>query len=303
MATSIDNQILSENQPIHELYAELEVRIYAILGTSKRLRIGVVNLYHLARAIDTGGSGYATLDIPAVAKLFQCSEQTVKRWLVQSNASGALKVIWRRERKVRVKYLALEKLCLKLGLRDLGAIVEILGSDLPNLKVYCIHSQLQANQEQSRYAAKQSLPKGMKLIDVDDVLFPQSRKCRGLEVKQNSSGRCCFVNDAFPLFGAGQNLAAKKLNISDRTVRRYISAAYLKKKGLKPLQKKQIVQTRPEYDVIRHHISEGESYPRFFMRDGKAFKAHCNIYERQFDLRSCRRARSRLKNAFDASVV
>jgi transposase len=297
MALSIPNTYLSEDQQIFDLYSELEVRIYAILGTSKRLPIGVVNLYHLARAIDNEGNGYATLNIHSISKLFQRSEQTVKKWLVQSNAIGALKVVWTRGREVRVKYLALTKLCCKLGLRDLGAIVEILGSDLPNLKAHCIQSQLQANQEQSRYAAKQALPKDMKLADVDDVLLPQSRKCRGLEVKQNPSGRCCFVNDAFPLFGASQNLTASKLNISDRTVRRYVSAAYLKKKGLKPLQKKQIVQTRPEYDRIRHHISEGESYPRFFMRDGKAFKAHCNIYERQFDLRSCRRARSRLKNA------
>jgi hypothetical protein len=303
MAAIISNPYLSETQQIYDLYTSLEVRICATLGASKHLTTGTLYIYYLARAIDNKGSGYATLDIPAIAKLFQRSEQTIKRWLVQSNASGALKVVWTEGRKVRVKYLSLTKLCCKAGLRAMGGITAILGADLPNLKIICTQIQLQAHQEQSRYATKQALPKGTKLADTDDVLLPRSRKCRGFEVKQSPSSRCCFVNEEFPLFGAGQNLTASTLNISDRTVRRHTSPAYLKSRGLEPLRKKQLVQTRPEYARIGHQISEGEQYPRFFVRGGKAFKSHCNVYERQFILHSSRKARSRLKKAFDASTT
>jgi len=229
-------------------------------------------LWHLLKSLDSKGSGQATLDCKDCAKFFKVQERTINRWLKSGLKLGFFRSYsYLESGKVRVYYCSTIKLACKLGIVNLGAIVTAPISALKNLKQASAIATALELQRKSQYRAKRKKGLGEKL-DIAKLFgrsFAYGTRAMARTV------RYIYLSKEVNVYGGSQIKAAWEQGRHKSTTQRRL-------RGLSPLNKRQIAQTKPEYlrDIfyLKHcELSEGRlfrhpDYPQ------QIFKAGCCLY-------------------------
>lgn len=316
------------------LVHSLSVRLYSGISMKKPW----VGLWYLCRGIDLQGRGVVQLPMTAICPLMGISSPTLYQWLREGRRAGAFRKYSRRANTLQIWLGSRNKLCLRLGLRSWGTVAIVPLTDILNrtlLKQHATSAITQTLQERSRYARRNKLNERerrcFRIPDASDIVNIPQQSCVKLVAGQvagivHVGASRIFTDERFVPFGAKQTSIAEELGISDRTVRRHVAGA--------GVRRKQIVQTKEEYRTIRGQLQNDTVYcgddkhklviwydynhrgqavlyepngittssrsgghpitrERFFTYRGRVWMYRCNLYDLDCHLISTRKARRR----------
>lgn len=316
---SIKNSIKNPQNP----FSFYSLKTYSGISSDK----AYWKIWHIVRNLDVEGSGRVEIGIEELLSLVNRCLPTVYEWLRELKKVGGLRDWSIKKNKLVTYYTSLAKVTKILNLEDWGAVAEVPLKDFINQpRREAIRIETQEQQQKSRFAAKAA----MKNRERKYLKVQSPEKLLGATARPTSSNRQIiyrgesklFVNQEFVPFGVSQAKLAEQLGCSERTIRRHQEG----------LNKRQIVQTKPDYLLINLALEFGvtsgggaESYlsddwkgnlklwerngasnasrpgghpikaERFFMYRGKVWLYRCNIYQLNYDLIPMRTARKRLK--------
>lgn len=300
------------------MYHNLEVRIHSELADLGICHSSAIQLWYLARAIDQLGSGKATISIQGAADTLEKSRLTIKRYLDKALDLGFFRAIeehWNRNKleAVTVYYESLHNVGLRHKLDRLGTFAEVLASDLKHLKIWATQLTAQALQASSRWAAKLNLTEQQKqlLIEPEEVISPssssssqgasegkESQKPKPIKKKDKAfkvvhrGSRFTFVGESFISYGVSQEHIAKTTGRHKSTIQRRLDNRTRVKRGVNPLPRKQlakaIVDGGTTFVAISQFAGEFDSVAldHVFVCSGGVWQYGCNIYAKQFHIRS-----------------
>ncbi len=260
-----------------------------------------IKLFYLTKALDEAGSGYADIKINEAARIFDRSCSVIRRWIRFAERLGLFRnVIKLRKGYYRFYYCSVIKLCLRYGIKNLGAVTEIGVDELKDIKFKATEADAIRAQDKSLYAATV----GKKDL-IRKTLSAEKLCCKSKRILFLSD-RFIYVNSSNLLYGASQEYIAKHSGYSTSTIQRRLDNNYRKARGLKPVIKKQQCirldkeDVRNEFHETRFLNSEGENCKPIFTNNkfkDLAFKPYTNIYyisEEHIQLRPQRYLRAKL---------
>lgn len=180
-------------------------------------------LYYLMRAIDTKGSGRVIFNIDEVLLVLGCSYNTLINYL-NSNSSQICRFYQRKNNQMVVYYQSLVRLARTLNIQDLGAVTELLVSDLKEWRKYCTLAEALKLQTQSYYVAKKEKTAGQECLDLEGIFKKASRNT----TSRNAHGvlveelKLYYDSDKFAPCGGSQSTIASRIGLTTRTVRRHL---------------------------------------------------------------------------------
>lgn len=231
-----------------------------------------IKIWYLARGLDPNGSGWVEVQVREVCKLSDRQLPTIYEWLREARAAGAIRSFRVKHETVRIYYSSLTKLSQRLGLDNWGTVANVPLEAVSRLKDIAVECETQYQQEASQFAAIKQLSKqdriAFKLHPVDDLVMETDEPDLTIEWSRGASAtesiqsgqsslqapkihrgpRRVFVSEPFIPFGASQIAIARALGCDERTVRRHQIG----------IPKKQLVQTKPAYQVIALAFSYGQ---------------------------------------------
>lgn len=250
------------------------------------------------RGEDRRGCGRITFHFKDVAQVMGLSVVTIKRYLRQCVQAGFIRQDYqKRGDRVTVDYVALNKVCMQLGLDDYGAIAEIPYEYLRASKEIATQLIVEARQCASRFEARRAKKSKKSLASLKEVLTP-FRTLKGSSSSQKDAKaargrradiiyigpRKTLVTKEFVLFGTSQQNTAESMGRHRSTVNRRLSNARRLKKGVPYLLRKQLA-VKSHYQECWSNRLDDSVENRPFMRFGmKYFTLHCNVYEEYFFL-------------------
>ena len=246
---------------MQEDLANRPVRIHKSLV----LRHPAARLWYLCRALDPQGRGRVEIDPETLASL-SVSKSTIYRWLKEGHELGFFRIYeFRPDGTLYVSLGGLTKVCRQSGIRDWGVVSVVpLRQVLEGfLRALASAIQTQDLQEKSHYAAANSLsaterrqkivPKPAQVLG--NLTSPQMN-CGVIPGLLKRGADKIFVGRSFIPHGASQQGICAELNaeptscgICSRTLRNH-----LKRLGV---ERRQLVQTKPEYRTISLAIQHG----------------------------------------------
>ena len=289
---------------MNSLYRDRVVRIHSVLaeggqGIDSR-GFNAIALWYWVRSLDTEGSGKVSFRILDAEVELERSKSTIKRYLENGLALGLFRSVEVRYGRVVVYYASTKAIAIRQGLMHWGAVAEVPVSDLQNLRVVATEVQAFSLQNSSVYLAKQSTPKGLraKVIKPEDVLLKASL-CSAGENVVHVGKRCMFVEPESVLVGVSQERIAETLRRNVRTVRRRLSNSWRSQRGIAPILKKQLAQTKPEFDAVGFELSQAgvSGSDRYFVCKGLTWRSGCNIYYQDVSLTSNKAAKHFYRDA------
>lgn len=263
--------------------------------------LSIAPFWEYVRAL-ANGTGRATFSIKEAATNFGKSKKTIRRWLTIGKKHEFFRHYQTQNGVAIVFHTSLFKLCNRLELPSWGVTANVELADLKHATVWATEIQIQHMQRASHYLArKQAKTEGYRgKIAKPETLLTSSATSTGALVQYVSEQRI-FVGEHFKLYGVSQQGIGQALGRSDRTIRRRVSNPLRHRNGLPPVLKRQLCQTKPEYErqYLFHKLcsdSNKEEAKRFFClsksRDKRiVFKAECNLYGFDHQLRSCKAQR------------
>ncbi len=263
--------------------------------------VAIAPFWEYVRA-QANGTGRATFSLQAAAATFGKSENTIRRWLTKGTQQGFFRQYTTQNGIAIVFHTSLIKLCQHLELSSWGVTAEVELADLKHARVLATEIQIQHLQRASRYQAQQQAKtEGYRIkIAKPETLLTSSATSTGALVKHVSERRI-FVGEQFRTYGISQSGVGHALGRSDRTIRRRVSNPLRQAKGLPPVLKKQLCQTKTDYRqrYLYHQLcsdATDENSKRYFRLSHSqnqpiVFKAECNLYEFGHRLISCKAQR------------
>lgn len=267
------------------MYQNLPVRIHSFIadggnGLDSR-GYAAIALWYLCRAIDTKGAGWAEFRVADAASSLSRSPATIRRQLEDGQRLGFFRAVDRRYGRARVFYSSIANVAIRQGLMQLGSCGEALVSELRHIKAVATEIHALTLQKCSGYLARQDTARGQKRkVVTADALLKASSNSQGANVVVHRGGRVLFVSPEAVLSGASQKHIASTIGRSDRTIRNRLSNQWRTDRGLPPLLKRQLAQSKPEYDAIGFQLSENGvgSRSRYFVLKGSTWRLGCNLY-------------------------
>lgn len=263
----------------------------------------VAAFWEYVRAL-AGGSGRAEFSLDDASAIFRRSVKTIQRWLTDGKRYGFFRDYRTTQGRVTVYHASLFRICQKLGLPSWGVVAEIPISDLGNAKLIATEVTTQQLQQGSRYLAQTEAKRNgfSSKLREPEKLLTSSETAPGALVQHISKTRI-FVGERFIPYGVSQQKIAQNLGRHERTVRRRLSDSYRQAHGLLPVVKRQLCQTKPEYQhqyecaqFVSDAVPAGH---RLFRLSGshtpQTYRAECNLYILRHQLISCRVRRYRYK--------
>lgn len=236
-----------------ELWPKLTpiVRIHAALAEMK----SPIRLWYALRAIDNRGTGKVKTTLKKLSYLMDLSIPTVKRYLQQGEKMGLYRAVikqWGKE-EITIYLQSLFNVCLAHGIEDWGACTDLFTYELKLIRLHATQATAQRLQRCSRHEAKKQ---HKCVLSAKNLIKPSSCKVKGENerrqidamVKRNT--RFVFVSEDFVHYGGTQKTIARKHDRVDRTVRRRLSNATRRKKGMPSLKRMQIAKKGAE--VSKH---------------------------------------------------
>jgi len=281
-------------------------------------------LWMYVRSMDRHGRGWIDTTITKISEDIGLSKPTIKRYIRTGLNGHAVKhgddVRWvqyfrdvvKKGDDVRISYISLSKVCVQLELDDYGAIAEIPHSQLTASKEIATQLTVQSRQRASRFKAKKETRRSV--VSTDQLLsLSQSLKVKNTRLspsdKSASRGqrtvvlyigrKKTFVSRDFVLFGTSQQGTGEQLKRNRSTVNRRLSNSRRLRKGLDPLERRQIAvrSTRDEYIRAKLSADAQENSKPFMRSGGKYFTLHTNVYEEHHILIHARCARGWFKKS------
>jgi predicted transcriptional regulator len=292
-----------------------------------------VRSWFALKALDTNGQGWVDINIPKFSDWIGCACSTIYRHLPDKKFFHR---IVRVGGKVRVYLRAIAKVAVDFGLdvKGLGACTEFdpkwLGKHSLSV-LYGTELEAQNGQRQAYKTAIHSTRglKRSKIINPAKAVVIKSKReqvlTRERDRRRKEAGRSAvspgFQARAFRFFriahdqsvpGVTQSEIASRLGRCDRTIRRRLSNATRIRCGLRPLNRRRVLQTLPpdvqkRYSDYLNHIHSDFASVQYGDRiiqigrikigeeEPRVYRLLSNIYEFDFPLLSARRARARLK--------
>lgn len=220
-------------------------------------------LWYFLRALDRNNRGWIEVKQKELKPL-QASTTTIYRWLQQGQERGFFKNYTWADGKLSVALGGLYKVCRFLKIESWGVVAEIPLSMLlvsNGRRMVASAITTQDLQERSRYAARQ----GMSRLERKCFDLPTANQLLQTSPKMTRGGRRgvvhigrrrIFVGRRFIPFGTSQPNIAQTLTINPTScgVSRWSVSRHLDKLEV---NKRQIMQAKPEYREIRDRIRQG----------------------------------------------
>lgn len=264
-----------------------------------------VKVFYYVKAKDEAGSGYADISIKELAKIFDKSHSTVRRWLRFGIQLGFFRSkIKLKPGLYRIHYVAVNKVCLKHNIKNHGTITEVEVSELKYIKFRATEADAIAAQNKSLYAATKGDKKLIKNTLSAKKLCLKSQRILFL------SDRFIYVNPSHLMYGASQKYIADKSGYSISTIQRRLDNKYRKSHGLLPVMKKQqcirLDKEESTKSIVEQQEADffGEKKEVIFHNNkfkDLAFKPYTNIYyipEEDIQLRNQKYLRAKLNRAW-----
>ncbi len=290
------------------------------------------------RALDTNGQGWVDIKVKQVSDWLGCDRSTIYRHLPNKTF---FPYVIRSGGKVRVYLRAIAKVAIDFGLdvKGLGACTEFdpkwLGKHSLSV-LYGTELEAQNGQRQAFQTAIHSTRglKRSKIINPAKAVVIKSQReqvlTRERDRRRKEAGRSAvspgFQARAFRFFriahdqsvpGVTQAEIANRLGRCDRTIRRRLSNATRIRCGLRPLNRRRVLQTLPpdvqkRYSEYLNHIHSDFASVQYGDRiiqigrikigeeTAQVYRLLTNVYEFNFPLLSMRRTRARLKRLVKA---
>lgn len=249
-------------------------------------------VWTLARALDTGGSGKADINVRELVDLFGRTARTINRWLKAGRKLGFFRSVrYLTNNLVQVYYTSTVKLAVKLGVTDLGAIATAPVKVLRNIKRVSTEIQALETQRRSQYQQYRKKRSG-KDLDVSAVIRRSSVHGSGVI---HRTPRYVYLEEDVQLIGGSQRRIAWEQCRSTSTVQRRLSL-------LSPLHKRQLAQATRQHlqdYVYKSHCNLSlNRYFRIPDYPQLVFKAACCIYDLpEYELCKVPRLRKKVKKA------
>lgn len=266
------------------------------------------------RLQDENGSGHAIVKIKAASKALGQTAGNVRNMFKKAMELGYIRSMTKLERGIYlVYYTAGFKIAIAEGLDGAGQGFLLGEYQLPHLTTYAIEATLSGGQEQSRWMAEHQKDRSIQRLE-DDRIFEwnSSDFGRGKGFILGVGEDRAWVDLDFATYGMTQETAAKRLDISDRTVRRHVSTANREKVNekaaiegtpmLSDLDKRQVMRRRK--DISRTKFVESQAFCSDFdavpllLYGNFVWECCPNVYKS--DLELCRfRLASRVRRAMN----
>jgi len=262
-------------------------------------------LWYYLRSLDPEGRGIVEAYLPEIKGLLKCSTSTVYRWLKEGKRKGFFRNYHRRGYRFTIHLGGLLKVSAQLNLEDWGVTARIpLGKEGYDCRHLATEISCQRLQQKSRFAAKLEADRGIPFAN--EILAGKGKiaSCNdggatNIPYLLKTTERMVMFSQSAKLFGASQLGVAKRLGISERSVRRHLSN--------RGVYYRQVCQTKPEYTVTIGDqdlaASEGEPNERgrYFQAWGRVWRKGCNLYALEHDLTSMKRRRRNYQELRKAS--
>lgn len=250
---------------------------------------------YLCRALDSTGSGKATINITNVSTHLKVSKRTLYRW---TQNYKLFRFVVRRKDIWTIYYRGLTSISLSLQLPSWGACSYILIRDLvERFSHKIVATEIIANSLQKtarckvrRAKSRTAPPLLPNPTDMFDSTFPLPR---GVE----RSGAELYINmDDVTIYGGSQSTIGKILNKTRKTIN----------KRLRNTQKLQVYVTSAEMYWLWEYTKflDSENWTRngdkFFQKGGKVYRSYVCLYEPNYDLTSMRYAKGKYRNIASA---
>jgi hypothetical protein len=302
--------ILTNSAPLSQLF-RFSARLAESLGS-------LAGIYSLARAIDTRGSGHATIDLESASTLLARSRKTVRSHLYLAAKQGLFSSIESKgQGRYFVRYRAEYKLCLEREI-GYGAISRAPLHRISQLKYLAAEATAEAIQKKSLHHAAKQVSKlnddGLRLPDLDfiftEAIGSEQSLGRGI---LGVGKRCLYLDSSLVPVGGKQETIASSLGRCRATINRRLSHAYRLKRGIPVIEKKQLaikshMPTRAlplirEEALVSGDLTEFNQAQRHFVQTVSGniglFMAHTNIYNcSDIELTRQKHKRSKLSKAF-----
>ncbi|OKH16832.1 hypothetical protein FACHB389_35300 [Nostoc calcicola FACHB-389] len=226
-------------------------------------------LWYFLRALDRNNRGWVEVETEQLQPL-NASTATIYRWLDQGKQRGFFWFYSWSNNKLRVRLGGLTRVCKFLKIQSWGVTAEIPLAMLlaqNGRRVVATAITTQDLQERSRYAADKErsrleqhcfkLPTADQLLNQDQT-SQQMIQTGGIRGLVHRGQRRIFVNRRFVPFGASHKGIAYALNneINSCGFSRWTLQRHLNKLEV---NKRQIMQAKPEYKEIQTRINQGAS--------------------------------------------
>jgi hypothetical protein len=180
-------------------------------------------LYYLMRAMDKAGSGRVVFNIDEVLLVLGCSYNTLINYLT-SVSPQICRFYQRKNNQMIVYYQSLVNLGRAMKLENLGAVTELLASDLKEWRKYSILAEALKLQTQSYYVAKKEKTTGQQCLDLEGIFKiasrnTTSRNAHGVLVEEL---KLYYDSDKYARCGGSQSTIASRIGLTTRTVRRHL---------------------------------------------------------------------------------
>jgi hypothetical protein len=259
-----------------------------------------IQLYYLARALDPAGSGSAVIDLVEAAKILEISIYSVRRRMQWAFNHGLFRAKLRiGTQKIKVYYTALQHICVRLNIADIGACTEIEISQLRNLKFAATEATALQLQNRSRWSES-----NRKKCDRRKTLDPQQMTTSelGAGAILFKKGRVTFLKRSHTAYGGSQKRLAWELGRHPSTIQRRLSDGYRAKHGLDPIPKTQlavspkVTLSRPTSKGAITKLALGQNI--IYIPGYGRFRLATNVYDINLTLKPKRRTRHKIKRAF-----
>lgn len=273
------------------------------------------------RGLDKQGSGIVQFNLSDVAAAIKKSVGSIRRWLQKSEARIFFRAIEIVNGRCKIVYRSLFQVCVRLGIDSPGACIEAEASEFHGLTELATQAEAQLLQQQSSW---QAMKQHKSAVVFPEVVLAPCQSMGSRKPKKHDSAnrrvqgsilfrgeRCTFVSSDFITFGASQAGIGKRTNRSDRTVRARLSNSRRDRKGLTPLNRRQLAKQVPtgfdfEYDDVDLNGKTIDSNRLFHIRKrgkiSRSFILLNNIYDRELALIGIHRFRKKLKDGFDRAT-
>ncbi|MBE9113959.1 hypothetical protein IQ273_31810 [Nodosilinea sp. LEGE 07298] len=273
------------------------------------------NVYLLVRMLDLKGSGWASLSIVQAAEILNLARRTVVDYVRRCRQYGLFRSLrWDGPNHVRVFYSSLPKVAHAHSSSG-GCRVLVEPENLKLKKAIVVEAIAKSKQQQSFYKQhkEQQTKQNRKKPQINTLsqVFGKesSHYAGGTSPILRRTQRFTFVDSLFTIFGTSQPTIAASVGRSERTVRRRLSNQYREalairhQKDLTVLKRTQLaLKTEISPEMLRFQRSESFSQDNFFEAFGQVWRAGCNVYSSDLQIKGQRRVNkhvTRLEESVD----
>ena len=278
-------------------------------------------LWHLARALDSNGSGKVCLTVHQAMAFFGVGQATVYRWLKRGDG-----VFWHRNRSERrhieLYLIGIRRVAryLNLGAHNnkLGAIAEVPIDAIAtrfSAKATATYLDALQAQRQAWWATTANTSEGLRTF----ILKPWERVACAVSTRANETQngetkplqKYALVDSQWTIPGTTLTSIRKQTDWkSDRTIQRRLSASVRKDHGLEPIDKLRVAEEISDPDIMAalaqscsgYVVRDDRVYRLLSFSESKFFAIRYCIYAEDIQLLGLRRLRGKVNRFLDESV-